>query len=130
MNSPAKRVEATVDVVPFYGQIEIGDRATRFTYDGAWLKRPDAVPVSLTLPLRAEPFDASGLHPFFESVAGGWLLQLSRAEDPPDDAFLLLATCATASGRWRCRGRAWGGVAGLAATRDLTRHERVPHLPP
>jgi hypothetical protein len=26
MNSPAKHVEATVDVVPFYGQIEVGDR--------------------------------------------------------------------------------------------------------
>jgi len=77
--------------------VEIGDRATHFTYDGAWLERPDAVPVSLTMPLRADPFDASGLHPFFENLLPeGWLLQLSteKLKIPPDDAFgLLLATC-------------------------------------
>ncbi|MBA3392478.1 MAG: HipA N-terminal domain-containing protein [Deltaproteobacteria bacterium] len=75
---------------------------TRFTYDSAWLARTDAVPVSLTLPLREEPYDSKGLHPFFENLLPeGWLLEISTAKlkIPKDDAFgLLLATCADCVG--------------------------------
>jgi len=75
---------------------------TRFTYDADWLGVEDAAPVSLTLPLRAEPYDSAGLHPFFENLLPeGWLLELSTAKlkIPKDDAFgLLLATCADCIG--------------------------------
>jgi HipA-like protein len=68
-----------------------------FQYTDEWLKRRDAVPVSLTLPLREEPFITEGLHPFFENLLPeGWLLDVSSKtlKISKDDAFgLLLATC-------------------------------------
>ena len=80
---------------------EIGD-ITRFVYDPAWIARRDAVPVSLTLPLRSEPYETRGLHPFFENLLPeGWLLELAttKLKIPKDDAFgLLLATCADCIG--------------------------------
>jgi serine/threonine-protein kinase HipA len=79
------------------GVIEEFNGSTRFTYAPEWLRRTDAVPVSLTLPLREEPYEARGLHPFFENLLPeGWLLDLSSKtlKISKDDAFgLLLATC-------------------------------------
>ena len=75
---------------------------TSFTYDHTWLSRVESVPVSLTLPLRAERYDWPGLHPFFENLLPeGWLLGIatSKLKIAPDDAFgLLLATCADCVG--------------------------------
>lgn len=71
--------------------------ATRFTYSVEWLSRPDAVPVSLTLPLRPESYLQKGLHPFFENLLPeGWLFDLSskKLKISKDDAFgMLMATC-------------------------------------
>ena len=79
------------------GLIEETAGGTRFTYDKAWLENAERLPVSLTLPLRAEPYDYRGLHPFFENLLPeGWLLEISTAKlkIPKDDALgLLLATC-------------------------------------
>ena len=84
------------------GMIEETETGTRFTYEAAWLARPDAIPVSLTMPLRPEPFEAKGLLTFFENLLPeGWLLELATAKlkIPKDDAFgLLLATCADCVG--------------------------------
>lgn len=84
------------------GTLEETGSGTRFTYDAAWLSHPDRLPVSLTLPLRAEPYDSPGLHPFFENLLPeGWLLEISTAKlkISKDDAFgLLLATCADCIG--------------------------------
>ena len=85
------------------GVLEEGaDGGTSFRYDDAWLGRPEAEPVSLTLPLRAEPYEARGLLPFFENLLPeGWLLELStmKLRISKDDAFgLLLATCADCTG--------------------------------
>jgi serine/threonine-protein kinase HipA len=70
---------------------------TTFTYAPEWLARPDAVPVSLTLPLRREPYVSDGLHPFFENLLPeGWLLELTtkKLKISKNDPFgLLLATC-------------------------------------
>lgn len=59
--------------------------------------KTDAVPVSLTLPLRDEPYGSQGLHPFFEHLLPeGWLLGVvtKKREIFKDDAVgLLLATC-------------------------------------
>jgi len=80
---------------------EIGDQ-TRFTYAPDWLARPDAVPISVTLPLRIEPYESRGLHPFFENLLPeGWLLEITskRLKISKDDAFgLLLATCSDCVG--------------------------------
>jgi serine/threonine-protein kinase HipA len=68
-----------------------------FKYDLDWLREPDAAPVSLTMPLREEPYESSGLLPFFENLLPeGWLLEIStkKLKISKDDAFgLLLATC-------------------------------------
>lgn len=74
-----------------------------FAYDEAWLARPDAEPISLTMPLRAEPYESRTLHPFFENLLPeGWLLELSltKLKIASDDIFgLLLATCADCMGK-------------------------------
>lgn len=79
------------------GIIEETDGGSRFTYSADWLARPDAIPVSLTMPLRAVPYESKELHPFFENLLPeGCLLQVSvRALNLPwNDRFgLLLATC-------------------------------------
>lgn len=84
------------------GVIEETDGSTRFSYDSAWLSSSGALPISLTLPLRAEPYESRGLHPFFENLLPeGWLLEISTAKlkISKDDAFgLLLATCADCIG--------------------------------
>ena len=84
------------------GTIRETETGTAFSYDAAWLTRSDAVPVSLTLPLRAEPYHSRGLHPFFENLLPeGWLLELATAKlkIASDDALgLLLATCADCVG--------------------------------
>lgn len=80
---------------------EVGRRIT-FRYDAAWLATPQAVPVSLTLPLTDEPYVTEGLHPFFENLLPeGWLLDLTTTalKISKDDAFgLLIATCADCIG--------------------------------
>jgi serine/threonine-protein kinase HipA len=84
------------------GVIEETDRGSRFRYDRAWLARPDALPISLTMPLREEAYESRGLLPFFENLLPeGWLLELSttKLKIAKDDAFgLLLATCADCIG--------------------------------
>lgn len=79
------------------GTIEEIGGDTKFTYLEEWLKRADSVPISLTLPLREEPYTSRGLHPFFENLLPeGWLLEVSAKtlKISKDDAFgLLLATC-------------------------------------
>ena len=78
------------------------DRTVAFRYDEAWLQDAGAVPVSLTLPLRSEPYTTTGLHPFFENLLPeGWLLEIatSKLKISKDDAFgLLVATCADCIG--------------------------------
>lgn len=90
-----------LDGVPV-GRIEELEQGSRFTYDAAWLARADAVPISLTLPLRAQPYDSRSLHPFFENLLPeGWLLEIatSRLHISKDDALgLLLAVCADCIG--------------------------------
>ena len=84
------------------GMLTEEDRTVAFRYDEAWLQNADAVPVSLTLPLRSEPYATPGLHPFFENLLPeGWLLEIStsKLKISKDDAFgLLVATCADCVG--------------------------------
>ncbi len=79
------------------GIIEEINDTTRFTYSPEWLTRKEAKPISLTLPLRAEPYEYHGLHPFFENLLPeGWLLDVSskKLKISKDDPFgMLLATC-------------------------------------
>lgn len=80
---------------------EVGKRVT-FQYDSEWYDKPNAVPVSLTLPVTDKPYVTEGLHPFFENLLPeGWLLNLTTTylKIAKDDAFgLLIATCADCIG--------------------------------
>ena len=70
-----------------------------FTYDPVYLASEDAVAVSLTLPLRSEPYISPHLFPFFEGLlAEGSLRELqSRLHkiDLEDSFGLLLKTAAS-----------------------------------
>ncbi len=74
---------------------EIGDSVYRFTYNKSWLAEGD--PVSVTLPLQAEPFESSKLFSFFAGlVPEGWYLKIvSRTVkvDESDTFGLLIKTC-------------------------------------
>ncbi|HAH07589.1 MAG TPA: phosphatidylinositol kinase [Elusimicrobia bacterium] len=64
-----------------------------FSYEALYLSDPDAVPISLTLPLRSEKFESRELFPFFEGLLPeGWLLDLTCAAAKIDknDRFRLL----------------------------------------
>lgn len=72
---------------------ELDGGRTRFTYSPDWLNRADAVPISVTLPLRREPYESAGLHPFFDNLLPeGWLLELAskKLKIAKDDGFGLL----------------------------------------
>ena len=79
------------------GIIEENGNKLVFKYLLEWLSHENAVPISLTLPLRTEPYETEGLHPFFENLLPeGWLLDVSskKLKISKDDPFgLLLATC-------------------------------------
>jgi len=79
------------------GRLEEIPGGTRFTYDQHWLDRPDALPVSVTLPLRREPYDTASVHPFFLNLLPeGWLLDTTAKllKISKDDAFgLVMHTC-------------------------------------
>lgn len=84
------------------GILEETPTGTRFTYDEAWLSDPSAMAISLTMPLRALPYESDGLHPFFDNMLPeGWLLErVSGAEkiDKRDRIGILLATGSDAIG--------------------------------
>lgn len=70
----------------------------RFTYDPAYLARPQARPVSLTMPLRTEPYVSEReLFPFFDGlIPEGWLLHIAATNwklNPRDRMGLLLVCC-------------------------------------
>jgi len=68
-----------------------------FIYDPAYLASEDAEPVSLTLPLKTEPFDSNVLFPFFDGlIPEGWLLDIAKRNwnlNARDRMGLLLACC-------------------------------------
>lgn len=76
--------------------LEESDSGYLFTYNENYLGQRDAVPVSLTLPLRREAFTSKELFPFFEGLnPEGWLFELNSRLlkiDPNDDFGMLLAT--------------------------------------
>jgi serine/threonine-protein kinase HipA len=81
---------------------ETSGGGSRFAYSPTYLSLPAAAPLSPTLPLRPEPYEARGLHPFFENLLPeGWLLDQTCEKLGLDrtDAFgLMLATCADTAG--------------------------------
>jgi serine/threonine-protein kinase HipA len=74
---------------------ELGNRGYRFVYDPNYLK--SGPPISLTLPLQAEPFESRDLFSFFAGlVPEGWYLRIVAPTikvDETDTFGLLMHTC-------------------------------------
>ena len=79
------------------GVLEETDTGYRFTYDPDYLAQSDAAAVSLSLPLRREPFCDKRLFPFFDGlIPEGWLLNIAEQTwklNPRDRMGLLPACC-------------------------------------
>ncbi len=81
----------------FAGFLSETDSGYRFAYHADYLELPDAAPVSLTLPLRKEPYESNVLFPFFDGlIPEGWLLHIVSKNwklDQNDRFGLLLVAC-------------------------------------
>ena len=81
----------------FAGTIQEDANGVSFTYDKNYLKPEIAKPVSLTMPLREEPYTDKVMLPFFDNlIPEGWLLEIAEQNwkiNPRDRMGLLLAFC-------------------------------------
>lgn len=79
------------------GRLVEDEEGYTFTYAPAYLASEAAEPVSLTLPLAAQPYQSKVLFPFFDGlVPEGWLLTIATKNwkiDPSDRMGLLLTCC-------------------------------------
>lgn len=72
------------------GRIEETPEGVRFRYDADYLAREHAVAVSLTLPLRSEPFESPYLFAFFEGLLSEGSLRSMQSRQykiDEDDSF-------------------------------------------
>ena len=81
----------------FAGVLSETDSGYMFVYDKNYLKSENASPVSLTLPVREEPYNSRILFPFFDGlIPEGWLLGVVSRNwkiDTKDRFGLLLVAC-------------------------------------
>ncbi|MBK9357645.1 MAG: HipA N-terminal domain-containing protein [Bacteroidales bacterium] len=79
------------------GWLTQDEKGYRFEYDPDYLRSKNPEPVSLTLPLQAEPFIGKVLFPFFDGlIPEGWLLAIAEKNwklNPRDRMGLLMACC-------------------------------------
>ena len=78
------------------GVLEKSEEGFRFQYLPEYLSRSDAEAVSLTLPLRAEPYESRKIFPYFMGlIPEGWLLDLTSRtlKIAPENVFDLLLKC-------------------------------------
>ncbi len=81
----------------FAGILKETDEGYSFSYDSEYLSGENAGAVSLTLPLRTEPYTSKTLFSFFDGlIPEGWLLDLVSRNwkiDANDRFGLLLIAC-------------------------------------
>ena len=81
----------------FAGTIAETEEGYEFSYNEDYLKREDAVSVSLTLPLQKEAYKATVLFAFFDGlIPEGWLLDIAEKNwkiNYKDRMGLLLSCC-------------------------------------
>jgi serine/threonine-protein kinase HipA len=84
------------------GLLEETDEGYRFSYDSIYLKEGSGMAISLSLPLRAQPYESNILFPFFDGlIPEGWLLDIAIKNwklDPKDRMGLLLTSCRDCTG--------------------------------
>jgi serine/threonine-protein kinase HipA len=68
-----------------------------FNYDNSYLNTRNPEPISLTLPLKEQPYRSKILFPFFDGlIPEGWLLNIAQNNwklNPRDRMGLLMACC-------------------------------------
>ncbi len=81
----------------FAGILKETDNGYLFKYDKGYLEDENAVPVSLTLPLREEAYESVTIFSFFDGlIPEGWLLEriIRNWKLNPRDRFgLLMVSC-------------------------------------
>lgn len=81
----------------YVGLLSETEDGYRFAYDEKYLNCENAQAVSLTLPLRAEPYESNTLFSFFDGlIPEGWLLNVVTHNwklDRKDRFGLLLVAC-------------------------------------
>lgn len=78
------------------GIIAEDENGYTFTYDSGYIEDTESDAVSLTLPLRVEPFHSKVLFPFFDGlIPEGWLLNIAERnwKIRRNDRMALLLTC-------------------------------------
>ena len=81
----------------FAGILSETDEGYTFSYDTEYLNNPKASAVSLTMPLRSQPYQSRILFPFFDGlIPEGWLLEVVSRNwkiNPRDRFGILLVAC-------------------------------------
>lgn len=79
------------------GIITENEEGYSFVYDALYIEKPNAKPISLTLPLQKIEFESKILFPFFDGlIPEGWLLNIAIDNwklNPRDRFALLLSMC-------------------------------------
>jgi len=92
----AKSAKILYDGV-FAARLSETDDGYLLHYDSNYLHQPDNKPISLTLPMKEEPYKSKVLFPFFDGlIPEGWLLDIAVDywKVKANDRFeLLLTTC-------------------------------------
>ncbi len=85
------------------GILTESDEGYSFAYNKDYLTMSEAQGISLTMPLREEPFQSNTLHPFFDGlIPEGWLLDIAQKNwkiEARDRMALLLLVAETVLGR-------------------------------
>ena len=81
----------------FAGILSETDEGYSFSYDTEYLNNPKSSAVSLTMPLRSQPYQSRILFPFFDGlIPEGWLLEVVSKNwkiNPKDRFGILLVAC-------------------------------------
>ena len=81
----------------FAGILEETYEGYSFSYNHNYLDSPASLPISLTLPLKPEPYTSKTIFPFFDGlIPEGWLLEIATDNwklNPRDRMGLLLSCC-------------------------------------
>ena len=102
----------------FAGILKETETGYEFAYAAEYLDSGDVAPVSLTLPLRREPYQSNVMFPFFDGlIPEGWLLDVVTETwkvNPRDRMGLLLVSCRDCIGNVSVREPSvgWGPSSG------------------
>lgn len=86
----------------FAGILSEEEYGYRFEYDDNYTDQPDAMSISLTMPISQKVYKSNVLFPFFDGlIPEGWLLDISVKNwklDPRDRMGLLTTCCSDCIG--------------------------------